>query len=1544
MRQFIIVMGIVLVMMLIHFSCQSPVETIPGTGNEPKITILTGKVFRNDTYAPVPGAFVVDASGSPRDTTKNDGSYSLTYSLSKDYNATIIASRTLFKADTGRITLKPGINDSLSLTIKADTASPPTGGGGKAAGIVLISSSQANISIRGTGANETAQLIFEVRDSIGLPMGVSNRQIVKFKLRGGPQGGEYISPDSSLTDQTTGRVVTQISSGKVAGILQVYAYLAADTNIKSTPVRITIAGGYPDAAHFSISVEKQNIAGYLYDGLTNKMNIIVGDKFGNPVPKGTAIYFTTTAGIIQSSASTDDNGQASVQLLSGNPRPSAADSGKVYVTATTLDSSGNVISATATTIFSSYPIITPVYGFTSMGDGGAGTLIFKVSDKWGNSLVEGATVSAKIVGLGENDIKLSGDVPYTFPDMQSPAFISIGVRDGQPKGDSGQINLTVNVDGKNGKTSYTYSFILRGDSGGTTGTGPIVPTGATSGYLWSLTLKSISPSQLSVKGTGETETAYLIFQAKDSLGRALTANRKAYVQFTMPSGGPNDDNGYFFPLADSTDAYGEIRTIFNSGRKAGVVQIRATGTATVPSIGVRTVLSSPVQLTVVSGLPSQTNFSVWSDKLNYPGYFSNSPSLGTISARLGDKWGNPVQPKTAVYFTTSGGIITASAATGSDGFVTASLYGGNPLPQNGRDTITVQTVGDAGLVEKKIVVTFSGAPRINNLSIPNPTDTLKIPDGQIVTVYYTLADSNGNPLASGNAVSIAVTGPASGELALSGDVTFVTADDTVKSRAYGVTITDTKPKEGAGGMFEVTITVTGPNGATLKRFLGKLSSVTGGGTVTTSGPAATIALKSIGSQKITLLGTGATESTTMTFVVKDDAGNVITPNRRVKVQFNLSGVGAGVKCNPVADSTNDGGEITTRLTAGDSSGLVQIIAQITNSTIVSEPIKVSISGGLPDSAYFTANLSKMNMPGLVSTGDLSTVSVQLGDKFGNPVIPNTLVQFYTNGGLISASGYTNDNGQTSAILRGGNPPPPHPIRGVGWGTLTIRTTGMNSVTLTKQLPFLFTGSPKITLTNMGPADTVKVMDGSSANVSFIVSDANGNPLSEGTSVNVSVDGAAKSEIVLGGQTTLVLADDTVRGRTYTFKASDTQAGEGNGGFVQYRIAVTGPNGNYTFELPGWVGKPGDIGIVLPTGRTPAQIKFINVSVSDLAVSGVAGIENAVVTYEVQDAMGQPLNQVKRAYATFTTQFFPNSRWNGGTPPTLIPAADSTDDQGRVRVSVNSGTQAGVLSVFVRIALPTGVVIKSEPVKMNIFGGFADSAHFSLYPSYFVYAHGVSSTFPGFTVLVGDTFSNPVSVGTSVYFQTQAGIIQTRQSYTDIDGMVTVNYLGGAPYPENPPFRNSRGPGYFWVTAQTEGRNGKWIQDSIEIYESVAPVSMTPPVSINLPNGGVSVPLNLTVTDGRGNPLPPGTTISYEFKLPPVSGVSFELTGDLPFTMPNNGGARYLGSFTTGVGYTGFTFQAVDVSTVATAGMQAVLKLTVTSSLGNKVINIPVFVI
>jgi len=354
---------------------------------------------------------------------------------------------------------------------------------------------------------------------------------------------------------------------------------------------------------------------------------------------------------------------------------------------------------------------------------------------------------------------------------------------------------------------------------------------------------------------------------------------------------------------------------------------------------------------------------------------------------------------------------------------------------------------------------------------------------------------------------------------------------------------------------------------------------------------------------------------------------------------------------------------------------------------------------------------------------------------------------------------------------------------------------------------------------------------------------------------------------------------------------------------------------------------------------------------DIYVAGVGNIENSVITYEVRDSLGVAIDQTQRVYAQFNLVFQPNSYTGGGTPPTTIPSADSSDDSGKLRASVVSGTQAGVITIVARISLPSGGVIQSQPVKLSVHAGFADQNHFTLIPSRYVFpGYGQS---PGFTVAVGDTFSNPVQSGTAVYYNSQAGVMGTGTtsggSYTDAVGFASANLYTVNPTPfgntqfryvpaaTDPFFAQVGGRlGYAWVWASTQGRGGVRVADSVLTVWNLWPIVVTgiPASVVTIPAFGTSAPISITVKDVNGNALCDGTTISTTITFTSnVTGIAFGVSGDLSsaqaFTMPVAAYARFPGR-----GVTDFTFSVSDLTSpvggITASGQTLLVQITINS--------------
>ncbi|MGE5314164.1 MAG: Ig-like domain-containing protein [Acidobacteriota bacterium] len=987
-------------------------------------------------------------------------------------------------------------------------------------------------------------------------------------------------------------------------------------------------------------------------------------------------------------------------------------------------------------------------------------------------------------------------------------------------------------------------------------------SGKTSYAAASLVFIGSGEKFLSIAGSGGVDVTTLTFEVRDSLGTPVDLSNQTSVGFRFisrpdPAVAFNRDTVY-------TNAAGRVSVLLAAGQKAGIVQVqayakirRATGVAD-------SIKSAIVSLPVYGGMADSTHFSLGTTKYNIPGAVKFN-LRAPITAIVGDKFGNPAQPGTVVYFTTTGGVIQSSSTSDDNGQVNVDLITGNPIPPDGIATITAQiatgnpngAMGSAGLASvssgkdgayeaeaipqplkayvsastgggapsKKTNAIFSRSINIlfSGRTVIETADTnFVITAGTEKKIDFFVGDANGNPLAEGTSVKVSGAGLDTAGVVLSGDIDKTIPDTQDKAWThFSLILTDKRTTNlSFGKRIALTFEVTSPNGNTKRTISGYLPPV------------------------------------------------------------------------------------------GSDSGKT----------------------GLADTTHFTIFADRTNYPWYGDGGaPIGKIIVQLGDKNGNPVAlaPVTLT---TNAGRVTGSVQTDVYGRAEASLLGGLPLPPN-----GIGTVTATALGVNGA-ISKSVSFYYTGSPILTTPESAKDSIPAIVDGGYVDVPFTIMDNNGNPIAAGSKISVSVIGAAASDIVLSQDA--ATTTDGVR-KNFKFRATDRITDGGLDGALAFMITVDGVTGKAVKTLYGTLLSANNI-VVPPSVRQPAKIAFIGTSAADIYVSGVGALENSVVTYEVQDSLGQPIDKTKRTFATYSLQFFPNSTVNGGTAPRVIPGSDSTNDQGRLMASIISGTQSGTIQLVVNVSVG-GRTITSQPVKITIHSGFPDQDHFSIMPVLFTVLRDDMIS-QKYTVAVGDTFSNPVASGTAIYFHSQAGIVATGQAgfnaYTDINGNATVPFQMVNPHAERlpfyyvPPTGSVYDPliggriGYFWAYAQTQGRFNKMVIDSVLILESMLPASINgvPTSVVTLPSGGQSQPITIHIYDANGNPLPAGTkiTVAADYATTADGTLKFGITGDAKATIPNNGGARFRGH-----GVTDFTFSVVDQTVGgAVPGQSLIVNITV----------------
>ena len=161
-----------------------------------------------------------------------------------------------------------------------------------------------------------------------------------------------------------------------------------------------------------------------------------------------------------------------------------------------------------------------------------------------------------------------------------------------------------------------------------------------------------------------------------------------------------------------------------------------------------------------------------------------------------------------------------------------------------------------------------------------------------------------------------------------------------------------------------------------------------------------IALKGTG-------GTGRQEYSDVIFKVVDEAGLPIS-NKKVSVVLttNVGGItltgdadGDGLIDNEVLVTNNDG-EVSAKVNAGNIATGVRLIATELDSGVVTTSDQLVISTGLPDSDSMSLSASNLAPGGYDIDGIKSTITIRSSDIFNNPVPEGTVVYFRTEYGKV----------------------------------------------------------------------------------------------------------------------------------------------------------------------------------------------------------------------------------------------------------------------------------------------------------------------------------------------------------------------------------------------------------------------------------------------------------------------------------------------------------------------------------------------------------------
>lgn len=331
-----------------------------------------------------------------------------------------------------------------------------------------------------------------------------------------------------------------------------------------------------------------------------------------------------------------------------------------------------------------------------------------------------------------------------------------------------------------------------------------------------------------------------------------------------------------------------------------------------------------------------------------------------------------------------------------------------------------------------------------------------------------------------------------------------------------------------------------------------------------SGPPSSIYLISQTTTSLGVKESGALEVGKIIFQVVDSVGMAIDFNNSVIVKFRFGGrPNGGEFLSPDSVYTDSSGQASVNLTSGTKAGVVQILAEIKvgNKTITSKPVNYTIHGGLPDVNHFAVAPQFLNFAGYNVYGLLDGITAFVGDKYGNPVRPQTSVYFTTDGGIIGGSAETDEMGTATVSLMSADPKPFHNTLGAGFGTITASTINEFEQTISTKCIVLFSGVPFISIS----PTTFELPDEGSLTFNYQVQDQNGNPLASGTSISVKVEG---ENVESRGDLNVNLPDTQSKVWThFSFFITDKDT-INKSRPVYITIETTGPNGGDKISISG----------------------------------------------------------------------------------------------------------------------------------------------------------------------------------------------------------------------------------------------------------------------------------------------------------------------------------------------------------------------------------------
>lgn len=395
-------------------------------------------------------------------------------------------------------------------------------------------------------------------------------------------------------------------------------------------------------------------------------------------------------------------------------------------------------------------------------------------------------------------------------------------------------------------------------------------------------------------------------------------------------------------------------------------------------------------------------------------------------------------------------LSSASVSSAVPATATATLIDSRGQPVAGQ-VVTFAVVRSLGRTNVGTALTDASGKAVTLLS--PATSASAGADEITATVQYagaTLSASQGFQVQATNATIASFTGPASlsayGQDSLTLTLTGAAVDSPVKLSVSSSCAAAGKATVSPAAVSATSNTVTlqyRDNGCGAIQPSDLLQAVIDGTstarqlTLPIAAPAAvSLAFISASPEQIFLKGSGFTESSIVTFEVRDAAGNPL-PNRVVelRLQTGAGGVtmeGRGVEsvdppsANPFTQTSNALGRVSVRVNSGTQPTPVRIHAKLQGATIATVSSNLSVGIGLPSQLNFSMAQQTINIEGYNIDNVPNTYTLIVADRSGNPVPTGTTINFVAEGGQVESTkmvSQTNGISQATANFVSAQPKP-----------------------------------------------------------------------------------------------------------------------------------------------------------------------------------------------------------------------------------------------------------------------------------------------------------------------------------------------------------------------------------------------------------------------------------------------------------------------------------------------------------------------------------------